>query len=330
MTYGVTLFTRLHLVTSQFNINKKNANKTMNNLNNRLNPEFVTGFIDAEGCFHVSIVDNTNLKVGKSVRAIFQISLHKKDKVLLEKIKEFFNVGQIILRKDGVFYYQVTSLKDLLLIIKHLEKYPLISQKRADFELFKQVIDLMLEQQHLTLTGLEKIANIKASMNFGVISDSLGSKFPNIKPVKRPLVENIKIYGPNWVSGFTEGEGCFFVNIYKRKDSVLGEGVKLVFKLTQDQRNSEILKKLVETFFCGKVYNQSPTVKVQDFMVTGLIDITERIIPFFLAYPLQGAKKKEFEDFVKVADLMKNKAHLTREGLEQIRNIKSGMNFKRS
>jgi hypothetical protein len=65
-------------------------------------------------------------------------------------------------------------------------------------------------------------------------------------------------------------------------------------------------------------------------MVTGLIDIVENIIPFFLAHPLCGAKKKEFEDFVKVAELMKNKAHLSKEGLEQIRDIKSGMNFKRS
>lgn len=64
-------------------------------------------------------------------------------------------------------------------------------------------------------------------------------------------------------------------------------------------------------------------------MVTGLIGITENIIPFFLAHPLQGAKKKEFEDFVKVAELMKNKAHLNRDGLEKIRGIKFGMNFKR-
>lgn len=292
---------------------------TIINLNNKLSPNFVTGFIDAEGCFHVAIVDNTSLKVGKSLRAIFQISLHKKDVALLKKIKDFFGVGKVILRKDGAYYYQVTSLCDLLLIIEHLNKYPLITHKRADFELFKQIVNLMLEQQHLTESGLAKIANIKASMNFG-----------DIRPVKRPLVENIEaIYDFNWVSGFVEGEGCFFVNIYKRKDSVLGEGVKLVFKITQDKRNSEILTKFIEIFSCGKVYDQSPKVKVQDFMVTGLIGITENIIPFFLAHPLQGAKKKEFEDFVKVAELMKNKAHLNRDGLEKIRGIKFGMNFKR-
>jgi hypothetical protein len=121
----------------------------------------------------------------------------------------------------------------------------------------------------------------------------------------------------------------FFVNIYKRKDSVLGVGVKLVFKITQDGRNRELLEKFRSFFTSGKVYQQSPSVKVLDFMVTGLADLTKYVIPFFLAHPLEGAKKKDYEDFSKVAELMKSKAHLNKEGLEQIRLIKSGMNSKR-
>ena len=297
--------------------------------NLKINPWFVTGFIDAEGCFHVSIVENTSLKVGHSVRAIFQISLHKKNKGLLEKIKYFFGVGQVVQRKDGAYFYQVTSLNDLLLIIEHLEKYPLITEKHADFRLFKQVVDLMLKQQHLIESGLAKIVDIKASMNFSKISVSLQSKFPKIKPVERPKVLSVQTYDFNWVSGFVEGEGCFFVNIFKRKESALGEGVKLVFKITQDYKNIEILTKLIEIFSCGKFYDQSSKVKVKDFMVTGITNITQKIIPFFLAYPLQGAKRKEFKDFVIVAELMKNKAHLNKYGLEQIHGIKSGMNSKR-
>lgn len=64
-----------------------------NNLKNNLNPWFITGFSDAEGCFHVSIVDKAGLKAGKSVRVLFQISLHKKDKALLDQIKNYFCVG---------------------------------------------------------------------------------------------------------------------------------------------------------------------------------------------------------------------------------------------
>ena len=83
--------------------------------------------------------------------------------------------------------------------------------------------------------------------------------------------------------------GMFFVNIYKRKDTVLGEGVKLVFKVTQDIKNIALLESFTNVFTVGKVYKQSPTVKVTDFMITGLADITNYVIPFFRAHPLEGA-----------------------------------------
>lgn len=205
------------------------------------------------------------------------------------------------------------------------------TQKRADFELFKQVFSLVINKDHLTKEGLANIIKIKASMNFEVLSDSVCTEFPGIKPIQRPLiqVDSAKRIDPYWLSGFTEGEGCFFVNIYKRKDSVLGEGTKLVFKITQDQRNRELLELFPSIFGCGKLYNQNSKGGVVDYMVTGLGDIINKIIPFFIAHPLMGAKLKEYQDFVEVAKLMENKAHLTKDGLEKIRSIKLGMNFKR-
>ena len=72
--------------------------------NQYLNPHFVTGFIDAEGCFHISLVNNLNLKLRLSVRAVFQIALHKKDLGLLEKLREFFGVGNINSSGDCLSY----------------------------------------------------------------------------------------------------------------------------------------------------------------------------------------------------------------------------------
>lgn len=178
-------------------------NAEADNNNNNLNPYFFTGFSDAESNFHVSIVEKAELKVGKSVRVIFQISLHKKDKALLDKIKQFFcyysdqgDVGKVIDRKDDVFYYRVSKVKELIFILDHFDKYPLLSQKRADFELFKQVINLILRQEHLTNSGLQEIVNIKASMNFGVMSDNLLTSFPNTVAVSRPIIKDPVIYDP--------------------------------------------------------------------------------------------------------------------------------------
>ena len=54
--------------------------------------------------------------------------------------------------------------------------------------------------------------------------------------------------------------------------------------------------------------------------------LRSKVLPIFSKYPLRGAKKKDFQDFYKVAELIYNKEHLTEQGLSQIRKLKSGMN----
>jgi len=71
----------------------------------------------------------------------------------------------------------------------------LITQKRADYELFKQAIRLMEQKEHLTEAGLAKIVAIKASMNRG-LSEELKVAFPKIITIARPLVQNLPILDP--------------------------------------------------------------------------------------------------------------------------------------
>ena len=297
---------------------------------NVCNHWFITGLADSEGTFTILIDNNSKRTIGWRVQAKFQIGLHKRDLELLLQVKKFFGDIGSISKSDNMVFYSVSSLKDLSnIIIPHFSKYPLLTQKAADFLLFKDIVKIMTNKGHLSIEGFKQIINIKASMNFGTISESIMSMFSSIEPVKRPERTDFTIYHPYWVVGYVEGEGMFFVNIYKRKDTVLGEGVKLVFKITQDRKNLALLESFTSVFTVGKVYKQSPTVRVLDFMITGLADITKYLIPFFQAYPLEGAKKEDFEDFVKVGELMKSKAHLNKDGLEQIRLIKSGMNSNR-
>jgi len=75
-------------------------------------------------------------------------------------------------------------------------KYPLITQKRSDYELFKQAVELMKQKEHLTEEGLRKLVAIKASMNKG-LSDELKLAFPDTHPVPRPVVENQEIKYPH-------------------------------------------------------------------------------------------------------------------------------------
>jgi hypothetical protein len=297
------------------------------NNNQQLNSKFVTGFADAESSFGVYLKENNKRKIGWQVRAIFQIHLHRKDQVLLEQIRSYFGVGRIYSHGKNSITYVVDTASDLEAIINHFEKYPLITQKRADYELFKQIVLMVLNKEHHTHEGIKKIVAIKASINLG-LSAELKAAFPEAEPVQRPLVELPENIDPNWLAGFVEGEGCFYVSIFNSKASKTGTAVYLRFTITQHSRDLQLMNSLAAYFGCGHLRVDPKTPAVY-FSVSSFSDIDEKVIPFFQKYPLQGAKVLNFQDFCRVALLMKDKSHLTAEGLEQIREIKAGMNTGR-
>jgi len=94
------------------------------------------------------------------------------------------------------------------------------------------------------MVGLRNILSIKASINNG-LSKELIESFPDIKPVLRPLVDNeyaasSSIPDPNWLAGFTDGEGCFSVSMCKSRTKI-GLAVSLRFILGQHSSDSLIL-----------------------------------------------------------------------------------------
>lgn len=110
--------------------------------------------------------------------------------------------------------FRVNSLHDLTnFIIPHFVNYPLLSQKAADFYLFKEIINLLNNKVNLTEIGLQQIINIRASMNLG-LSDLQKSSFINYNPVARPVINLTEIPNPSlraWIAGFSSAEGCFLV-----------------------------------------------------------------------------------------------------------------------
>jgi len=99
-------------------------------------------------------------------------------------------IGSMHLAQNrDIVNYSIDSIEDLNKLIIHLEKYPLLTQKAADFLLFKQAVKLVNNKAHLTVEGLNQIVNIKASMNLG-LSDMLKSEFAGYTPVERPVINS--------------------------------------------------------------------------------------------------------------------------------------------
>ena len=191
-------------------------------------------------------------------------------------------------------------------VIDHFDKFSLITQKQADYELLKQAFILIKNKEHITLQGLKKIVAIRAALNLG-LTDQLKAAFPNTVPVLRPSVIKTLALDPNWVAGFTSGEGCFLINIYKATTNT-GEAVKLVFQLVQHYRDEQLMKSFIIYFNCVNTYRVGNII---NYKVTTLCDITQNIIPFFKKHPIKGVKSQDFADWCKVAEIMKQKKHLT-------------------
>ena len=132
-------------------------------------------------------------------------------------LKKFFceDIGKIVIFKDTCTY-RVDKLVDIFeVIIPNFDKYPLVTQKLADYILFKEIVSLMKNKEHLTLDGCaaRKILSYKASLNLG-LSEELKDKFSDIETVKRPLIIDKDIPSP---AGFTSGDGSFYLTIRANK-----------------------------------------------------------------------------------------------------------------
>jgi hypothetical protein len=160
-------------------------------------------------------------------------------------------------------------------------------------------------------------------MNKG-LPDTLSASFPNTIPVPRPLVVDQQIKDPNWLAGFVDADGSLIISVVREPLNRVGYSIGLRFSVVQHSRDVELMKNLVEYLGCGSlVHSKKSSV---EFVVTRFADIQDKIIPFFITSPLHGVKALNYADFCRVAILMKDKAHLTEEGLEQILKIKVGMN----
>lgn len=90
----------------------------------------------------------------------------------------------------------------------------------------------------------------------------------------------------------------------------------------------KLLENLISFFKCGRLEKRTGN-PVICFMVSKFSDINEKIIPFFHQYKIVGNKFKDYQDWCKVAKIVQEKKHLTKEGLDQIISIKLGMNTGR-
>jgi hypothetical protein len=136
----------------------------------KLDAQWVTGFVDGEGCFHVGINEHPDMKTGVQVLPEFTVVQHERDVRLLFALKAFFGCGVVRSNHGDRMAFRVRGKEHLLQrIVPFFEEHPLKSKKRVDFEKFRSILRMMEAGEHLTAVGVERIRGIARQMNRGSI-----------------------------------------------------------------------------------------------------------------------------------------------------------------
>ncbi len=130
-----------------------------------LTPDWVVGFVDGEGCFHVSLQKHPEMTVGYQVLPEFVVVQHERDMPVLYALKRFFRCG-VVRRNHGDRYaFRIRKLEDLKRVCEFFTTHPLKTKKNVDFQKFRRVLHLMGEKRHLEREGLVQIIDIAMTMN---------------------------------------------------------------------------------------------------------------------------------------------------------------------
>ncbi len=130
-------------------------------------PAYISGYVDGEGCFTVSISPRASLRMGWEVRPSFSVSQNGDRAEVLYALVGHFGCGSIRPdRSDRTLKWEARRLEDLLdRVIPHFEMFPLLSGKRLDFERFAGVCRLMAVGAHRNRAGLMDIVELARVMN---------------------------------------------------------------------------------------------------------------------------------------------------------------------
>mmetsp|Transcript_34803 Transcript_34803/g.54778 ORF Transcript_34803/g.54778 Transcript_34803/m.54778 type:complete len:150 (-) Transcript_34803:27-476(-) len=132
----------------------------------QLEPQWIVGFVDGEGCFHVSVNRHKEMSIGYQVLPEFTVVQHQRDIQVLHALKAYFGCGVVRKNHGDRMAYRVRGIRHLIeIIIPFFEKHLLKTKKRVDFQKFRKVLLKMQKNDHLTPEGIEEIRKLKAQMN---------------------------------------------------------------------------------------------------------------------------------------------------------------------
>lgn len=275
----------------------------------KLDPHFITGLTDGEGCFTAVILKKATRLSGYFINLKFSIHMSLRDADLLHSVHQFFNVGIVtISTKTNSVYYEVTGLNNLQIIIDHFLKYPLITTKKNNFLLFVVLFNILKLQEHLTKEGFMRaiaiINNINNPIRPAKLLEIINLNGPMPSLILPPVVlfdKNNLNLSPWWIIGFIIGEGSF---TYATKKSTSDKNkqriaYRLIFAIAQDKRDVHILE-AINAYLAYIGFVTTDKLGMSYFKIESLNVIFHFLLPFLNEYPLIAYKRLQYDIWMEI------------------------------
>jgi len=288
-------------------------NQPTNNNSEFIGP-YLAGLFEGDG--HIvlfkSIIVNSKIK---NTSPSIAITFVNKDLPLINKLIKIFGGRLRFKDKENAIVWIIGSHKELVNMINLLNGY-LRTPKIIKFN--------------------ELIVWLNKKYNYNITIHS---------PDTSDLNEN------GWLAGFIDADGGFKVRfteklICEKTSKVLSKG-RIEVRFALEQRKSlnvdktdvnkniysyEAIMLLIYSFFgISTILRQSTHNVDKPYFIVEVTSLTKLniLIQYLKTYPLLTAKRNDYDDWVKVYNLMFDNNHLTESGKLLIKQIKSNMNRKR-
>lgn len=131
-----------------------------------LEAQWIVGFVDGKGSFHISVERCEDLSIGYIVLPKFIVVQYRRDAQVLYAFKAYFKCGVVRDICGNEVEYCVGKLSHLTeTIVPFFGRHLLKTKKRVEFQNFCKVLFKMQRKEHLTLQGIEEIRKLKGKID---------------------------------------------------------------------------------------------------------------------------------------------------------------------
>lgn len=261
----------------------------------KLTNEWISGFVDGDGCFSISQMNKKVNGQGEALlRFRFIVSQDQRSTDVLYALKKHFGCGTVCKSGGGgnMMEFSITNREHLWnRVVPHFVKYPLQTMKRVRF---REFVDTLYEY-------MEKRGALATS---------------------RPQLFLEKYHcTPDWFRGIVDADGCFSV-------SIVNGYAKPRFLLAMQRGEGGLIQECQRFLGCGTLHTRKDGLET--LQVSKLMDLEEQLVPLFetrgSAVLLRTIKRISFQKWRKIVRLMSEGRHLDLAGLEKIKKYQLGLN----